>query len=95
MDERIPYRQIIIKCVQGKQKNTSILHIFEAHKFKTFARIRNKQIHPQPPLRDNGYWDDHYRIRIDGRWYSGEHKRKYVFFTADDINGIINNLVFK
>lgn len=48
-------------------------------------------MHPHPPLRDREYWQQYYRLRVDGRWH-GRKGYKYAFFTLEQAVAIADRL---
>jgi len=91
-DDRVPDARITITCGYDEQKNSKLLHIFEAKQFKRQCK-RGKSVQPRPPLHDEFWWISHYRIRerSNGPWLSPSGKQ-YHFFSAVEVLEMIGQL---
>lgn len=91
MDERIPERTLTIKCANETQKNTFNLHIFTAEQFKRRYRVGKRNVHPMPPSQDATWWQNHYRLRVNGKWLT-DRASKYRFYSAGELLEVIASL---
>lgn len=91
MEERVPERTIIIKCVSEEQKKSRILQIFSAIQWRRKYLPGRRNVTPMPPSRDISWWRSHYRLRLDGRWMS-DSQTKYRFYTAEEVLDIFSRL---
>jgi|GEM_PF-1639225 len=67
-------------ATQGKKPLR--IELFRAEQWRPGWRPHKRNMHPHPPLSDREYWQQYYRLRVDGRWLrmSGY---KYVFYTLE------------
>lgn len=69
---------------QGKK--TLRIELFSAEQFRHNWNPTKRTMYPHPPLRNPDYWQQYYRLRIDGRWF-GRHGKgyKYGFYTLEEV----------
>jgi len=67
-------------ATQGKKPLR--IELYRAEQWRTNWSPYRKTMHPHPPLRDRSYWQQYYRLRVDGKWH-GESKFKYTFYTLE------------
>jgi len=59
------------------------IELYRAEQWKRSWSPFKKTMHPHPPPHDQGeYWQQYYRMRVDGRWWRMS-KYKYAFFTLE------------
>lgn len=57
------------------------IELFQAMQWKySWNPYSKKKMYPKPPLRDRSYWEQYYRLRVDGRWY-GRKGYTFTFYT--------------
>lgn len=91
MEERVPERTVIIKCVSEEQKNSRILQIFTAIQWRRKYLPGKRNVTPMPPSRDISWWQSHYRLRLDGRWMS-DSPTKYRFYSTEEVLDVFQKL---
>lgn len=91
MDERVPDHTVTLKCGYGEQKITRNLHVFVAEQFRGRWRVGKRNVFPLPSARDDSWWQNRFRIRLDGCWYGTE--AKYRFFTMVELASLIGKLL--
>ncbi len=67
-------------ATQGKKMLK--IELFLAEQFRCNWNPYNRTMFPHPPLRNREYWQQYYRLRVDGRWH-GRKGYKYAFFTLE------------
>jgi hypothetical protein len=92
MDFRVPDKTIIVKCESKTQKNSRILQVFRARQWQHNCRYGTRLMYPCRSLYNEEFWDNHFRLRLDGSWMR-ESAFKYHFFTADQVQGIVAGLL--
>lgn len=88
MDYRVPVEIILLK---KQSKKTVKVELFSALDWRQNRRPGGRNMYPQPPWRSDGWWESHYRLRIDGRWY-GRSRKKYHFFSRGEVFEVISLL---
>ncbi len=76
-------------ATQGKK--TLKIELFLAEQFRCNWNPFKRTMHPRPPLRTREYWQQYYRLRVDGRWLSLNACR-YHFFTLEQAVAIADQL---
>lgn len=56
------------------------IELYKAEQWRRNWSPYRKTMTPSPPLRDREYWQQYYRLRVDGRWL-GKTGFKYAFYT--------------
>lgn len=92
MEERLPDRVLILKCAQDEQKSNQILHIFYAQQWRRLYRPGKRNMMPRPTTRDDDYWKNHFRVRLNGRWLGGD-SCKYHFYTQQQVQAMVANML--
>lgn len=67
-------------ATQGKKPLR--IELFRAEQWRPGYRPHRKTMYPHPPLRNREYWQQYYRLRVDGRWH-GKAGYKYRFYTLE------------
>lgn len=65
-------------AIQGKKPLR--IDLFRAEQWKHSWSPYRKTMFPHPPLRNREYWQQYYRLRVDGRWH-GKPGYKFTFYT--------------
>jgi len=65
-------------AAQGKKSLR--IELYSAEQWRRNWNPYRKTMHPHPLLRTREYWNQYYRLRVDGRWL-GKAGYKYTFFT--------------
>jgi len=79
-EERQRHSSILLKI---KGKKLTKIEAFPAIQWKRKWRYGKKMFNPKP-RKDPGWWEDRFRIRINGVWHS-KGNSKYTFLTIDEI----------
>jgi len=79
-EERIADAVFQFRIAAKQGKKTLKIELYRAEQWQRNWSPYRKTMHPRPPLRDRAYWQQYYRLRVDGRWY-GKAGYKYTFFT--------------
>lgn len=66
-------------------KKSLRIELFSAEQFRNKWNPFKRTMYPHPPLRNQEFWQQYYRMRIDGRWI-GRNKKgyKYGFYTLEE-----------
>jgi hypothetical protein len=67
-------------AIQGKKPLR--IELFLAEQWRGNWNPYKRTMHPHPPLRTREYWQQYYRLRVDGRWL-GLKGYKYSFYTLE------------
>ena len=67
-------------AIQGKKSLR--IELFQAEQWRHNWNPHKRTMHPHPPLRTREYWQQYYRLRVDGRWFSRKGY-KYNFYTLE------------
>ncbi|MDR2551407.1 MAG: hypothetical protein LBD10_14540 [Desulfobulbus sp.] len=67
-------------ATQGKKPLK--IELYQAEQWRHNWDPHKRTMHPHPPLRNREYWNQYYRLRVDGRW-QGRKGYKYCFYTLE------------
>jgi len=76
-------------AIQGKKSLK--IELFVAEQFRCNWNPYSRSMFPHPPLRKREYWQQYYRLRVDGRWLS-ICGCKYHFFTLEQAVALADQL---
>ena len=76
-------------AMQGKKPLR--IELFRAEQWRRNWSPFRKTMHPHPPLRNREYWQEYFRLRVDGRWH-GRTGYKYGFYTLEQAVRIAQRL---
>lgn len=79
-EERVADAVIKFSNALKQGKKPLKIELFLAEQWRSDWNPYRKTMHPHPPLRKREYWQQYYRLRIDGRWH-GRKGYKYAFYT--------------
>lgn len=67
----------------AKQGKKSLrIELYRAEQWRFNWKPHRRTMHPHPPLGTREYWQQYYRLRVDGRW-QGKPGYKYSFYTLE------------
>lgn len=68
------------------------IELYKAEQWKHSWNPFKRNMHPHPPLHDQGeYWQQYYRMRVGGKWWRMP-KYKYAFYTLDQAITLTDSL---
>ena len=82
-EERIA--DAVIKFVNASKhgKKSIKIELFCAGQWRHTWNPYKRDMQPRPPLRNREeFWENHYRLRVDGRWHRTA-RHKYCFYTLE------------
>jgi hypothetical protein len=79
-EQRIPDAIWKFNSALPQGKKVLRIELFMAKQWQHSWKPYKKSVNPHPPLRDSAFWNEHYRLRVDGKWY-GINGYKFNFFT--------------
>lgn len=82
-EERIRDALFLFGSAATQGKKPLKIELYKADQWKRSWRPHKKTMFPRPPLQSREYWQQYYRLRVDGRWY-GINGFKYSFFTLEE-----------
>jgi len=94
---RLPDAIFSCRIPQGEGKKSLRIEIFSSLKWKRQWRPHTGKppnMSPKPPILpryQEEWFSQHFRLRVDGRWWNTSDK-KYQFFTREDAFLIISHL---
>lgn len=56
------------------------IELYKAEQWRRNWNPYQRTMTPRPPLQSREYWDQYYRLRVDGRWLA-KPGFKYAFYT--------------
>jgi len=68
------------RIAKNEGKKPLKIEFFRAEQWRRNWNPYRRTMTPRPPLRDREYWQQYYRLRVDGRWL-GKTGFKYTFYT--------------
>ncbi|MDD2467732.1 MAG: hypothetical protein PHI97_27445 [Desulfobulbus sp.] len=77
---RIPDLVWIGQNASTQGKKPLRIELFRAVQWQCNWNLHRKTMYPHPPLSTREYWQQYYRLRVDGRWI-GMKGYKYRFYT--------------
>jgi len=92
-EQRIPVASFSCRYaeIHGKKLHENCkLDIFQSADFAPAWNPGESKFHPKPPMRMQDrreFWLNHYRVRIDGQWYSKE--AQYTLLTLQEVTGLL------
>lgn len=74
-------------------KKVTKIELFKAVKWKRKWRPFKRTMNPTPPMNGDSspYWEDNYRIRIDGVWRRSA-SCKYLFFSLGEVLDLLEDV---
>ena len=83
-EQRIADAVIKLGNAARQGKKPLKIELYRAEQWRHSWTPYKKTMHPHPPLRNReSYWQDHYRLRVDGRWH-GRSGYKFSFYTLEE-----------
>ena len=83
-EERVADAVIKFSNALKQGKKPLKIELFLAEQWRSNWNPYRKTMHPHPPLRNREpFWQDYYRLRVDGRWHRTA-KHKYCFYTLEE-----------
>jgi len=75
---------IVWRCGNATTQGKKLLKIelFSAEQFRCDWNPYSRKRYPHPQLRNREYWQQYYRLRVDGRWFT-LNAYKYYFFPPE------------
>ena len=96
MSEHRPATRVSLHRLPEIQGKKSIkIEYFPAKFWREYCRLYTEQFAPRLPFRNderNLYFQERYRIRVNGTWFRGD--ARYTMLTKDEVDELVHGLLY-